>query len=136
MKRLFLIVFLLATSVSAVIAQTQQGYVKTRGRLAANGTTIPGTRLSGATITFKGNRTVISGGNGVFTFAVPSKTFCITNVQKNGYQLYDQDLLGKAHKYSANDLLVVMDTPDNKLADRLESEDTQDIAQATARKRG
>ena len=122
MKRLFLIVCLFAISVSAVFAQTQQGYVKTRGRLAANGTTIPGARLSGATITFKGNITVISGNNGVFTFAVPSKTFCITNVQKNGYQLYDQDLLGKAHKYSANDLLVVMDTPDNVLADRLESE--------------
>lgn len=122
MKRLFLIVCLFATSVSAVIAQTQQGYVKTRGRLAADGTTIPGARLSGATITFKSNITVISGANGVFTFAVPSKTFCITNVQKNGYQLYDQDLLGKAHKYSANDLLVVMDTPDKVLADRLESE--------------
>lgn len=121
MKRFLLIVCLLI-GVTSVFAQTQQGYVKTRGRLAANGTAIPGTRLSGATITFKGNRTVISGGNGVFTFAVPSKTFCITNVRKNGYQLYDPDLLGIYHSYSSNDLLVVMDTPDNVLADRLESE--------------
>lgn len=121
MKRLFLIVCLLI-SVFAAFAQTQQGYVKTRGRLSSNGTTIPGTRLSGATITFKGNSTVTSGANGVFTFAVPSKTFCITNVRKNGYQLYDPDLLGICHIYSSNDLLVVMDTPDNVLADRLESE--------------
>ena len=109
MKR-FLLFLCLIVTVSVSFSQTQQGYVKTRGRLAANGTAIPGTRLSGATITFKGNRTVTSSTNGVFTFAVPSKTFCITHVQKNGYQLYDNDLLGRDHKFSANDLLVVMDT--------------------------
>lgn len=121
MKRFFCIVCFLA-SVSAVFAQTQHGYVKTRGRMAANGTTIPGTRLSGATLTLRGNNSVVSGNNGVFTFAVPSKTFCLMNVQKNGYQLYDYDLLGKKRSYSANDLLVVMDTPDNVLADKLASE--------------
>ena len=121
MKR-FLLFFCLIVTVSVSFSQTQQGYVKTRGRLAANGTAIPGTRLSGATLTFKGNKTVVSGNNGAFTFAVPSKTFCITNVRKNGYQLYDNDLLGRDHKFSANELLVVMDTPDNVLADKLESE--------------
>lgn len=121
MKR-FLLFLCLIVTVSVSFSQTQQGYVKTRGRLAANGTAIPGTRLSGATITFKGNRTVTSSTNGVFTFAVPSKTFCITHVQKNGYQLYDNDLLGRTHNYSTNDLLVVMDTPDNVLADKLTSE--------------
>ena len=121
MKRLFLFLCLIA-AVSVSFAQTQQGYVKTRGRLAANGTVIPGTRLSGATLTFKGNKTVVSGNNGVFTFSVPSKTYCVTNVQKNGYQLYDRDLLGRTHNYSTNDLLVVMDTPDNVLADKLTSE--------------
>ena len=121
MKR-FLLLLCLIAAVSVSVAQTQQGYVKTRGRLAANGSTIPGTRLSGATLTFKGNKTVVSGNNGVFTFAVPSKTFCVTNVLKNGYQLYDRDLLGRTHNYSTNDLLVVMDTPDNVLADKLTSE--------------
>lgn len=121
MKR-FLLFLCLIVTVSVSFSQTQQGYVKTRGRLAANGTAIPGTRLSGATITFKGNRTVTSSTNGVFTFAVPSKTFCVTNVLKNGYQLYDRDLLGRTHNYSTNDLLVVMDTPDNVLADKLTSE--------------
>ena len=121
MKR-FLLLLCLIAAVSVSVAQTQQGYVKTRGRLAANGTVIPGTRLSGATLTFKGNKTVVSGNNGVFTFSVPSKTYCVTNVQKNGYQLYDRDLLGRTHNYSTNDLLVVMDTPDNVLADKLTSE--------------
>ena len=121
MKRLLIFICILFAA-SVVFAQTQKGYVTTRGRLTASGTTIPGTRLTGATITFKGSSPVISGSNGVFTFAVPSKSFCITNVQKNGYQLYDADLLGRTHKYSANDLLVVMDTPDNVLADKLASE--------------
>lgn len=121
MKRFFLIVCLLV-SISAVFAQTQHGYVKTRGRMNVNGTVVPGTRLAGATITFKGRSSVTSGTNGVFTFAVPNNTFCITNVQKKGYQLYDNDLLGRNYNYSSNDLLVVMDMPDNVLADRLESE--------------
>ena len=51
MKKFFFVVCLLA-SVSAMFAQKQHGYVKTRGRLRANGTAVPGTRLSGATITF------------------------------------------------------------------------------------
>lgn len=122
MKKLSFLILLSIAGISTIFAQTQQGYVKTRGRLAANGTAIPGTRLSGASITFKGNRTVISGANGAFTFAVPSKKFCVMNVQKNGYQLYDRDLLGRTHNYSTNDLLVVMDTPDNVLADKLATE--------------
>ena len=121
MKRFLLIVCLLAC-VPALFAQTQHGYVKTRGRLSANGTAIPGTRLSGATITFRGNNSAVSGTNGAFAFAVTNNTYCITNVRKNGYQLYDRDLLGKIHKYTSNDLLIVMDILDNVLADKLELE--------------
>ena len=86
MKKFFFVIYLLV-SVITVFAQTQQGYVKTRGRLNADGTVLSGMRLTGATITFKGRGSVTSGTNGVFTFAVPNKTFCIINVQKNGYQL-------------------------------------------------
>lgn len=121
MKKFFFVVCLLA-SVSAMFAQKQHGYVKTRGRLRANGTAVPGTRLSGATITFRGNNSAVSGTNGAFAFAVANNTYCITNVRKNGYQLYDSDLLGRNYRYSSNDLLVVMDLPENVLADRLESE--------------
>ncbi len=48
-----------------------------------------------------------------------SKTFSVESVKKKGYQLYDPDLLGRTHSYSSNDLLVVMDTPENVLEDRL-----------------
>ena len=122
MKKFCFVFFLLFVGISVASAQTQRGYVKTRGRLQSNGTTIPGTRLSGATVTLKGNKSVISGANGGFSFAVSNKSFCIINVRKNGYQIYDRDLLGKTHSYSSNDLLVVMDTPDNVLADKLASE--------------
>ena len=119
MKKFLVLLCLLAT-VSVAFAQTQRGYVKTRGRLAANGTLNPGKHLSGATLVLKSNKTVVSDNNGMFTFSVPSKKFCVTKVQKNGYQLYDRDLLGKTHSYSTNDLWVVMDTLDNDvLADKL-----------------
>ena len=119
MKKFLVILCLLAT-VSVAFAQTQRGYVKTRGRLAANGTTIPGTRLSGVILVLKDNTTVVSDSNGMFMFSDPSKKFCITKVLKNGYQLCNRDLLGKTHSYSTNDLWVVMDTLDNDvLADKL-----------------
>ena len=121
MKKFLLFLCLLAT-VSVASAQTQRGYVKTRGRLAANGTLNPGKHLSGATLVLKSNKTVVSDNNGMFRFSDPSKKYCVTKVQKNGYQLYDRDLLGKTHSYSTNDLWVVMDTPDNVLADKLASE--------------
>ena len=122
MKKFCFVFCLLFVGISVASAQTQRGYVKTRGRLQSNGTTILGTRLSGATVTLKGNNSVTSGANGVFSFVVSNKSFCIINVRKNGYQIYDRDLLGKTHRYSSNDLLVVMDTPDNVLADKLASE--------------
>ena len=122
MKKFCFVVCLLFVGISVASAQTQRGYVKTRGRLQSNGTTIPGTRLSGATVTLKGNNSVTSGANGGFSFAVSNKSFCIINVRKNGYQIYDRDLLGKTHSYSSNDLPIVMDTPDNVLADKLASE--------------
>ena len=122
MKKFYFVFFLLLVGISFASAQTQRGYVKTRGRLQSNGTTIAGIRLPGATVTLKGNNSVTSGANGVFSFVVSNKSFCIINVRKNGYQLYDSDLIGKTHSCSSNDLLVVMDTPDNVLADKLASE--------------
>ena len=122
MKKFSFVACLLLLGILVASAQTQRGYVKTRGRLQSNGTTIPGTRLSGATVTLKGNNSVTSGANGVFSFVVSNKSFCIINVRKNGYQIYDRDLLGKTHSYSSNDLPIVMDTPDNVLADKLASE--------------
>lgn len=103
-------------------AQTQQGIVKTRGRLSANGQLIAGIKLSGATITVKNGGDFVSGSDGTFSLSVPSKTFSLSNVQKQGYQLCDRDLLGKNYQYSNNPVIVVMETPDNTTADRLAAE--------------
>ena len=75
MKKFCFVVCLLLVGISVASAQTQRDYVKTRGRLQSNGTTIPGTRLSGATVTLKGNKFVTSGANGVFSVAVSNKSF-------------------------------------------------------------
>lgn len=48
-KRIFIVMLLMVAGV--VNAQTQQGYVKTKGRLGSNGAVIKGTRLSGETAT-------------------------------------------------------------------------------------
>lgn len=48
-KRVVLLAVCLVAIVS-VAAQTQMGYVKTKGRLASNGTVIAGKRLSGASV--------------------------------------------------------------------------------------
>ncbi len=122
MKRLTLLVCLLAI-VTAGFAQMQSGYVKTRGRQAADGSTIHGTRLSGATLSLKGRNAVGSDKNGVFKFDTKGRPFCLTGVQKQGYQICDRDMLGKTFRHSANEFIVVMDTPENIKADRLNSED-------------
>lgn len=121
MKQLLLF-FLIFISPINIYSQTQQGYVKTRGRLSSTGQLIPGVRLQGATISVKNGGSHVSGNNGKFSFAVTSQTYYLTNVEKKDYQLCDRDVLGKGLKYSPNPLVIVMDTPDRILEDRLESE--------------
>lgn len=121
MKRFLLFFFILVSSIN-LYSQTQQGYVKTRGRLSSTGQLIPGVRLQGATISVKNGGSYVSGNNGAFSLKVPSGTFYLTNVQKLGYQLCDRDFLGKGYKYSVNPIAVVMETPDNTTADRLAAE--------------
>lgn len=121
MKRLLFLIAL-TFSMSVTFAQTQQGIVKTRGRLAANGTLIPGVRLSGATVNIQNSSSSVTGKNGTFSFAVPSGRFRLSDVRKQGYQLCDQDVLNKDHMYSANPFVVAMETPDEALADRLAAE--------------
>ena len=118
------ILALLFTVCAAVLcpAQRQTGYVKTPGRLGPGGELIAGQRISGATLYLRDISTVSSGPDGTFTLAVPGKSFMLTRVQKNGYELADRDLLGKTHSTSSDPFIVVMDTPDALLAQRLSSE--------------
>lgn len=121
MKRFLLFLLILVSTIN-LYSQTQQGYVKTRGRLSSTGQLIPGVRLQGATISVKNGGSYVSANNGAFAFAVPSQSYYLTNVQKKDYQLCDRDVLGKGLRYSSNPLVIVMDTPDRILEDRLESE--------------
>ena len=117
MKRFFLIsvAMMLGTMLSA---QTQQGYVKTKGRLANDGSVIAGTRIPNATIQVKDRTPVVSQTDGAFSFPIPAKNFYLTNVQKQGYVLTDPEVLSKQYSYSANDLIIVMEDLTQREADK------------------
>ena len=121
MKRLFCLLFIFSVAI-VICAQTQQGYVKTKGRLGNNGTTIAGTRLSGATITVKGGNAVVSSRNGTFSLSIPNNSYYLQSVQKQGYVLTDPDVLSKQYAYSKNPLVLVLETPDQQMDDRLAAE--------------
>ena len=104
------------------MAQTQQGYVKTKGRLGSNGTVIAGTRLQGATVSVKGGNSVVSGNNGTFSLSVPTNSYYLQNVQKQGYVLTDPDVLSKQYAYSKNPLVLVLETPSQQTDDKLAAE--------------
>ena len=105
-----------------LFSQTQQGYVKTKGRLGRNGAVISGTRLSGATVTVKGANTVVSGNKGFFSFPVPGNSYYLQNVQKQGYVPTDPDILSKQYEVSKNPLVLVLETPNQQVEDKLIAE--------------
>ena len=60
--------------------QTQQGIVKTRGRMV-NGQHVKGVGLSGATVQVQGRSAVLSQQNGAFSFPVTSQAFLVQSVK-------------------------------------------------------
>ena len=123
MKRFFLLAaaMILGIMLSAQ-TQTQQGYVKTKGRMV-NGKLVPGQGLKGATVSVHGRTTVlVNADNGAFSFPVPEAQFRLDSVRKKGYQLVDMDALGKIYKHSSNPLYLVMETPEQQLQDQLSAE--------------
>lgn len=98
-------------------AQTQQGYVKTKGRLGQNGQIIPGTRLSGATIMLTGNNATHSSAQGSFSFKTVNGSYILASVTKEGYNLVDAEIL-KSYKYSKNPLVVTMENRLQQRTDR------------------
>ena len=121
MKKYYL---LLAAMMLCVMlsAQTQQGYVKTKGRMV-DGQLVPGQGLKGATVCIKGKTAVlVNKDDGAFSFPVPEAQFRVDSVRKNGYQLVDMDALSKTYKPSANPIYLVMETPEQQLQDQLAAE--------------
>ncbi len=119
--------FLLSAVVALIsvtaFAQTQEGYVKTRGRLAEDGSLISGKRLAGASVVVKDGNAAVSDAEGEFSLRLPKRAnFFLQEVKKQGYALVDMDVLGKSYTYSENPMTLVMDTPDQLLADKLAAE--------------
>ena len=103
-------------------AQTQQGFVKTKGRMV-NGQLVPGQGLKGATVSVKGRTVVlVKSDDGAFSFPVTEQQFRLDSVKKKGYQLVDMDACPRAYSYSGNPLYIVMETPEQQLQDKLTAE--------------
>ena len=121
MKRQICLVFMLFVATIG-FAQTQYGYVKTKGRMV-NGKHVLGQGLNGATVSIKGCTPVLVKSNdGSFSFPIPAQTFMVQQVQKKGYELVDADALKKSYSYSANPICLVMETPEQQTQDQLDSE--------------
>ena len=103
-------------------AQTQQGYVRTRGRLGRNGSLIAGVRIDSALVTLKGGKSVLSRNGGRFTLTFSGNRFYLQNVQKKGYILTDPGVLSRQYTSSANPLVLVMENPAQQANDRLAAE--------------
>ena len=121
MKRLSLF-FICVVAAFAMSAQTQVGYVKTKGRLGSDGKIIAGSRLGGVTLLIRGRTAVVSDSKGDFSFPVASGKYSLQSVAKKGYVLTDPDILLAEYTHSPNPLIVVLETPDNYAEDLLSAE--------------
>ena len=105
-----------------IVAQTQQGYVKTKGRMV-NGQHVKGQGLTGAVVELYGRTAVgVRNADGSFSFPVVGKSFTVQSVMKKGYQLVDADAAPKAYAYSGNPFYLVMEPPEQQQADQVAAE--------------
>ena len=102
------------------VGQTQQGVVKTRGRMV-NGKLVPGVGLPGTTVQLNDRSVVSNGTKGAFSFPARGKSYLVKSVTKKGYQLVDQEAC-RNYKYSADTLYLAMETPEQQQADLLAAE--------------
>ena len=122
MVRKAILLFIFSVLTLCTGAQTQSGFVKTRGRMV-NGTHVKGQGLTGATVQIKGRTSVlVKNANGSFSFPVTTKNFLIQAVKKNGYQLVDADAAPKTYPYSEAPLFLIMETPAQQMEDKLAAE--------------
>ena len=102
--RRYIILSLVMLIVTWGVAQTQQGYVKTKGRMV-NGKLVPGQGLKGAMVSVQGRTAIlVNADDGAFSFPVAEPQFRLDSVRKKGYQLVDMDACPKTYKRSAASL--------------------------------
>ena len=95
----------------SVFAQTQHGYVKTKGRMV-DGQHIPGKGLKGTTVCVKGRTPIlVDSEDGSFSFPMPDQQFHLESVTKKGYQLVDMETCQKNYHRSSSPIYIVMETP-------------------------
>lgn len=122
-KKLGLLILVLLLSLFS-IAQTQKGYVKTKGRMT-DGKLIPGKGLKGTLVKVHGRNTIlVDKDDGKFGFPMAGDQFRIDSVRKKGYQLVDLEVYTRYYKYSVNPLYLVMEDPNQILSDQLSAERT------------
>lgn len=106
----------------SVFAQTQHGYVKTKGRMV-DGQHIPGKGLKGTTVSVKGRTPIlVDSEDGSFSFPMPDQQFHLESVIKKGYQLVDMETCQKTYYRSSSPIYIVMETPEQLLEDKLNTE--------------
>lgn len=108
MRKILCILFILTSVIS--IAQIQQGFVKTRGRIV-DGKLVSGKGLSGAIITLNYGNSFVSDSLGSFSFIIPkSQPYSLVSVVKKGYILVDPDYTKCVFHYSSqNPFYIVLE---------------------------
>ena len=121
MKKLLLLTISIVLGLPT-FAQTQQGYVKTKGRMV-NGKLVTGQGLKGAMVSVQGRTALlVNSDDGAFSFPISEPQFRLDSVKKKGYQLVDMDACPKTYKRSGNPLYIVMETPEKQMEDKLNAE--------------
>ena len=116
-KVLFCLVLVLMTQF--IFAQTQQGFVKTIGRPEKKGEA-----LGGVTVRVKGEHNpVVSNNDGTFSMLLVDKkngdAYSLQQVQKNGYELNEIDMIGRPLAFSDKvPLTIVMVSSEQLQADK------------------
>lgn len=100
----------------------QKGYAKTKGKLDAKGQVIPGKPLEKVVVQAKGRNETQSDTNGCFAFPIPSQTFYLSKVEKDGYQLMDFDMLTRQYTYSPDTLILSFEKPKEQDKENLNNE--------------
>ena len=117
MKKAILVICALLAALMS-FAQTQQGIVKTRGRMV-NGQLVPGVRLKDVMVTLNYGNPLLSGNDGEFSFNVPaSKSYSLVSAMKQGYTLADPEYTRRSFSYTAgNPFYVVLEDENQRQAD-------------------
>ena len=121
-KGVSLLFLLLLFTLLAPAQTTQNGYVKTTGRMDNKGNLIPGTRIGGVFIQLTGGHSTVADANGNFTLTAPDTKFYLSDVQKQGYVLTDPEMLKKQYVCSSNPLVISMETKEKLADDQLAAE--------------